>query len=52
VENSVLKEAQYDFRKYKSTDTSQTFIESVQEVLYRGLHVKKDYLLIYQKHKM
>jgi hypothetical protein len=40
MENNVLTEAQNGFRKEKSTATaSQTFIESIQEALDRGLHV-------------
>jgi hypothetical protein len=39
VENNVLIEAQNGFKKNKSKDTtSQTFIESIQEALDRGLH--------------
>jgi hypothetical protein len=37
--NNVLTEAQNGFRKNKSTDTaSQTFIESIQDSLDRGLN--------------
>jgi hypothetical protein len=40
MENNVLVEAQYDFRKQKSTDTeSHTLTECVQEALDRRLHV-------------
>jgi diphthamide biosynthesis methyltransferase len=39
VENDELIEAQNGFRNNKSTDTaSETFIQSIQEVLERGLH--------------
>jgi hypothetical protein len=35
----MLNEAQNGFRENKSTDTaSQTFIESIQEALDKGLH--------------
>jgi hypothetical protein len=39
LERNALIEAQNGFRKNKSTDTaSQTFIESIQNALDRGLH--------------
>jgi hypothetical protein len=39
IQNDILTEAQNGFRKNKSTDTaSQSFIESIQEALDRGLH--------------
>jgi hypothetical protein len=39
VDKNVLAEAQNIFRKNKSTDTgSQTFTESIQDALDRGLH--------------
>jgi hypothetical protein len=37
--NNILNEAQNGFRENKLTDTaSQTFIESIQEALDKGLH--------------
>jgi hypothetical protein len=39
IQNDILTETQNGFRKNKSTDTaSQSFIESIQEALDRGLH--------------
>jgi hypothetical protein len=39
VDNNMLTEAQSGYRKNKSTHTaSQTFIESIQDALGRGLH--------------
>jgi hypothetical protein len=39
VDNNVLAEAENGFRKNKSTDTgSQTFTDSIQDALDRGLH--------------
>jgi hypothetical protein len=39
IQNDILTEAQNGFRKNKSTDTScQSFIESIQEALDRGIH--------------
>jgi hypothetical protein len=39
VKNNILTEAQYDFREKKSNQTaSQTFIESIQQAMHKGLH--------------
>jgi hypothetical protein len=44
IQNDILTEAQNGFRKNKSTDTaSQSFIESIQEALDKGLDLSKAY---------